>query len=211
MVNSDKLVNILFHIADIIKENKDHLTELDQAIGDGDHGINLDRGFSAVKEHFLSTKDNIPKDLGLILSKTAMILISKVGGASGPLYGTAIMKASNIVSKKEEMNLLDGLNMLEAAIQGIKERGKAEQGDKTMLDTLIPTLTTLKDCINKKLTNDEIKKYVLESAKKGMKSTKEYSANKGRASYLGARSIGHIDPGAKSSYLIIKAIINTID
>lgn len=209
MYNVDKLIKTIINIADAIKENKDYLTDLDRAIGDGDHGINLDRGFSSVKDFVLSLKKEEINDCGFILNKTAMILISKVGGASGPLYGTAVLKMSSVVNKKDHISLSDGLNMLNAAIEGIISRGKAEKNDKTMLDTLIPAYETFNNLL-KNGNIGEMKTKILEAAKEGMENTKNYPAKKGRASYLGERSVGNIDPGAASSFLIIKTIVDSI-
>ncbi len=206
-MNKSTLVKILKEVAVVIKENRSFLTDLDQAIGDGDHGINLDRGFSAVTEKLDELQE---KDCGGILSGVAMVLLSKVGGASGPLYGTAFMKAGQIVNGKDEVSQEDGLKMFDAAIQGIIQRGKAAQGDKTMLDTLIPAYEALKASMDAGDDVITLKEKVLKAAQDGLDYTKTVAAKKGRANYLGDRSIGHQDPGATSSLLILKVILNTL-
>ncbi|SET65563.1 dihydroxyacetone kinase DhaL subunit [Natronincola peptidivorans] len=203
MIDHIRLVSIIQEIAVVIKENKELLTELDQAIGDGDHGINLDRGFSAVKEKLNGLQN---KDCGTILNTTAMTLISKVGGASGPLYGTAFMRAGQIVAGKTQITEEDAVKMFDAAIQGIVLRGKANKGDKTMLDALIPAFEIFKTTIEANEGLNTAATKAAEAAKEGVEYTKTIAAKKGRASYLGDRSIGHQDPGATSTYLILKVV-----
>lgn len=195
------------NMGEAIKENKEYLTDLDTAIGDSDHGINMNKGFSAVLSKLDGMED---KDCGTILKTVAMTLISTVGGASGPLYGTAFLKASAVVNGKIYIDRQDTIQMLYEAIQGIKSRGKADRGDKTMLDALIPAYEVLKESIE----NGEEIIIAFEKAEKAAKEGAEYTktilARKGRASYLGERSIGHQDPGATSSYIIIKTITDTL-
>ena len=203
MIHRDLLLKIIEEITMVIGTNKQFLTDLDQAIGDGDHGINLDRGFRAIKDKVEAVKD---KDCGTILKTVAMGLISTVGGAAGPLYGTAFMKAGQVVANKMEITAEDAVKILDEAIQGIIARGKAAQGDKTMLDALIPAYDALKAAVEEgeSLTNAMGK--AVEAAEGGVAYTKTIAAKKGRANYLGDRSIGHQDPGATSSYLMLKAI-----
>lgn len=207
MVTSDMLITLIKNIGEAIKENKEYLTDLDTAIGDSDHGINMSKGFTAVLSKLDEMED---KDCGSILKTVAMTLISTVGGASGPLYGTAFLKASSVVNGKVYIDRQDTIQMLYEAIQGIKSRGKADKGDKTMLDALIPAYEALKESIE----NGEEIIIAFEKAEKAAKEGAEYTktilARKGRASYLGERSIGHQDPGATSSYIIIKAITDTL-
>ncbi|NLM05216.1 MAG: dihydroxyacetone kinase subunit L [Clostridiales bacterium] len=207
MFNNKILINILSEMADVIKENRGLLTDLDQAIGDGDHGINLDRGFSALKESLDSLKD---KDCASILNSAAMVFISKVGGASGPLYGTAFMRAGKEIAGKENITGEDAINMFNAAIEGIMKRGKSDKGDKTMLDTLIPAFEAFKSAIENGDDFESISEKTLEAAKEGLEYTKTIAARKGRANYLGERSIGHQDPGATSSYLMLKVIADVL-
>ena len=197
---------LLLETAEVIIDNKDYLTELDSAIGDGDHGINMARGFKKLKEKISS--DNY-EERSELFKTTAMTLISNVGGASGPLYGTAFLNISRVISEKE-LDTDDLIEIAEEAIAGIQKRGKAEAGEKTMLDTIIPAAKSLK---KSKINDDSLAvtlKKCLTAAEDGMKSTIEMQATKGRASYLGERSIGHQDPGATSSYLIIKTFIEGI-
>lgn len=199
-------LKIIEKIADEIIKNEEYLTELDREIGDSDHGVNLARGFTEIKNQLTSLKD---LSLADIFQKMGMILLVKVGGASGAIYGTAFMSAAT--SLKGETNFNDEVivETLKAMIDGIQKRGKAVQGEKTMLDTIIPTYNFLSEKLNKEEFS-KIKMDISEVARKGMESTKDIIATKGRASYLGERSIGHIDPGAVSSYLMIKIICENI-
>lgn len=207
MITRDQLIKIIKNIAEVIKENKEFLTELDSAIGDSDHGINMNKGFKAVLEKINTVED---KDCGTILKTVAMTLISKVGGASGPLYGTAFLKASGVVTGKMEISGEDLNLMFKEAIDGIVMRGKAERGNKTMLDSLIPAYESFKNSIESDKGLVESLESAEKSALDGIEYTKTIAATKGRASYLGDRSIGHQDPGATSSYLMIKAIVDTL-
>lgn len=201
------LLVILEDMAHVIHENKEYLTELDAKIGDSDHGINMDKGFTAINEKLPELSDG---DIGTILKQGAMLLISKVGGASGPLYGTAFLKGGAALQGKMEINGEDGIVFLDEAIKGIKMRGKAESGDKTMLDALIPAYESYKDSID---NGDDMLKAAYEAqaaALEGVEYTKGIIARKGRASYLGERSIGHQDPGATSSYLLLKSVYDTL-
>lgn len=202
MVNRDNLLAWINALAQIYAENKQYLTQLDSAIGDADHGINMDRGFTAVKADLEKTN---PPDISAILKTTAMALIRTVGGAAGPLYGTFFMRASSVCADKTELDAADVVALFEAGLEGIIHRGKAELNDKTMVDAQRPALEAMKQA----LTDGTDLKTVLEkgtaAAEEGMKNTIPLQAKKGRASYLGERSIGHQDPGATSSYLMIKA------
>lgn len=205
MITRDTLIDMLNKIAETIIENKEFLTDLDAAIGDGDHGINMDKGFRAVIEKLHGVKD---KDCGSILKNTAMTLISTVGGASGPLYGTAFLKASIIAKEKMELESEDIIRMFDEGIKGIVMRGKAKRGEKTMLDSLIPAYEALKISIEGGDTLTQAFDKASKAAYDGVEYTKTIRATKGRASYLGNRSIGHQDPGATSSYLMIKSLAN---
>lgn len=173
-----------------VESNKLYLSELDAAIGDGDHGNNMARGVSAVEEGFnLKT----PQDLTSALKLTAMAFISKVGGASGPLYGTAFLEMAKASSKTDDLSEFE---LLEAALAGIKKRGGATAGDKTMVDVWEKVLPTIKDG---SISEDGIEEAV--------EATKDMQAKKGRASYLGERSIGHLDPGAVSSGYLFNSLL----
>ena len=189
-------------IAERIAANKDFLTELDREIGDSDHGINMARGFQAVMEK-LSPDDT---DIGATLKKVGMTLLSKVGGASGPLYGTAYMEAGKITAGKTELTVQDMKAVLEAAIAGIQKRGKAVRGEKTMLDAIIPAAETFSSKIADASDMATALDAACEAAKEGVEYTKTIIATKGRASYLAKRSIGHQDPGATSAMITLEAI-----
>lgn len=208
MVTRDKLLDILKNIAKVIQENRQFLTDLDAAIGDGDHGINMSKGFKAVEEKIDTVKD---KDCGTILKTTAMTLISTVGGASGPLYGTAFLKAAMAVNGKMELKNDDVVKMFDEAIKGVVMRGKAQKGEKTMLDALIPTYEELKSSLKDGSTMADAFNRAEKAAADGVEFTKTIRATKGRASYLGDRSIGHQDPGATSTYIMIKTIAETLN
>lgn len=202
MVNRDNLLAWIDALTQIYAENKQYLTQLDSNIGDADHGINMDRGFQAVKVDLAKTN---PADISSVLKTVAMALIRTVGGASGPLYGTFFMRASTACANKTELEPADVVALFEAGLEGILQRGKAELNDKTMVDAQKPALEAMKQAL---AANDDIKTILQKgtaAAEEGMKNTIPLLAKKGRASYLGERSIGHQDPGATSSYLMIKA------
>ncbi|MDU6262926.1 MAG: dihydroxyacetone kinase subunit DhaL [Anaerocolumna aminovalerica] len=207
-INRAKVIEIINKIADRIEENKLYLTELDAVIGDGDHGLNMSKGFHAVKEKL---KEDAGNNIGDILKKTGMTLVSNVGGASGPLYGTAFMKAGLEAGSKEEIDVIDFEKMLTAALDGIKMRGKAVLEDKTMVDAIEPALYALSKAIQLGLSSKEALKEAVDAAYKGVEHTKAIIARKGRASYLAERSIGHQDAGATSSALIFKTIYEEIN
>lgn len=192
-------------IGQTIIKNKQFLTDLDAAIGDGDHGINMARGFEAVAIKLQSL--GLDKDIGTILKTVGMTLISSVGGASGPLYGTAFLRAASLGLGKYELDKETAARMLEAAITGIKERGKASRGEKTMLDALEPAYDAFIEGIGAQKSLIECLESACAAARQGIEFTKTIVATKGRASYLGARSIGHQDPGATSSYLMLQTLL----
>ncbi len=189
-------------INDTIQENKDFLTDLDREIGDADHGVNMARGFNAVTEKVSQDET----DIGAALKKTGMTLLSTVGGASGPLYGTAYMEAGKVLAGKTELSAEDFGAALNAAIAGIQKRGKAERGEKTMLDALIPAYETYTAKVAEGADIVTALDAAIEEANKGIEYTKTIRATKGRASYLGDRSIGHQDPGATSATLTLETI-----
>ena len=207
-VTRDQVVKWLELTAAVMNDNKDYLTQLDSPIGDADHGINMDRGFRKVMEKLPGVAD---KDIGNILKTTGMTLISSVGGASGPLYGTFFMRGGMAVDAKEELTGEDLATMLQAGVDGIVQRGRAQIGDKTMVDALTPAMKALHDGLG--TGEDELAalKASVSAAEQGMKDTIPLQARKGRASYRGERSIGHQDPGATSSYLILNALLETLE
>lgn len=189
-------------IGERIITNKDYLTELDREIGDSDHGINMARGFKAVLEKVSQDES----DIGAALKKAGMTLLSTVGGASGPLYGTAYMESGKILAGKTEIDSQDMKAVFEASIAGIQKRGKAVRGEKTMLDAIIPASETYAKKISEGADMIHALDAAIESAHEGIEYTKTIIATKGRASYLGERSIGHQDPGATSATLMLEAI-----
>ena len=204
MISTKQLLDIIAGMAEVIQANKDFLTELDMPIGDSDHGINLARGFGAVVAK-LPTLEG--KDAGTILKTVGMTLVSTVGGASGPLYGTAFMKAGAKMAGKQELGMEDLLVMLHEAVEGIKMRGKSTTGEQTMLDAMVPALEAMKAASG---TPAEVLAAGLKAAEAGVEATKDMIATKGRASYLGERSLGHQDPGATSFTLIFGVIAKAV-
>lgn len=208
MVTKEQILQWLQTFTAEIEQNKEYLTELDAAIGDADHGINMERGFKKVISQLPSVAD---KDIGSILKTVSMTLISSVGGASGPLYGTLFLRASTSVAGKQELTDEDILSFLQAGLDGVLQRGKAQLGDKTMVDALSPAVATFQQAISEgKITLEAMQQTVV-AAEQGMKDTIPMLAKKGRASYLGERSIGHQDPGATSSYLMLKSLLATLE
>ena len=204
MVSTKQLLDIIAGMAEVIQANKDFLTELDMPIGDSDHGINLARGFQAVAAKLPTLAE---KDAGTILKTVGMTLVSTVGGASGPLYGTAFMKAGVKMAGKQELGMDDLLVMLNEAVEGIKMRGKSTIGEQTMLDAMVPALEAMKAASG---SPAEILATGLKAAEAGVEATKDMIATKGRASYLGERSLGHQDPGATSFTLIFGVIAKAV-
>ena len=207
MISTEQMLAVIKAVARRIESEKDFLTQLDNEIGDGDHGINLARGFKSVLQKLPTFAD---KDIGTILKGVGMELVSTVGGASGPLYGTAFMKAGNVCKGKTELTDADFVAAFNAAVGGIQMRGKAVEGEKTMLDALCPAYKVLKDGVDggKPLTQALAEAVV--AASKGVEYTKTIIATKGRASYLKERSLGHQDPGATSSLYMLQTTLGVL-
>ena len=187
-----------------VAENRSYLTRLDGAIGDGDHGTNMDRGMKKALERLQATDGD---DIGASLKAVGMALVSSVGGAAGPLYGTFFMQMGQAAAGRSELDLAGFTDAFDAGIQGVIKRGKAEPGDKTMLDALKPALEALRDA-----DGDDVAaalERAAQAAFDGMEATVPMVARKGRASYLGERSAGHRDPGAESSALLLRAAADT--
>jgi dihydroxyacetone kinase-like protein len=202
----DRVVAWVRSFAAVIGENKAYLTELDSAIGDADHGINMDRGMQAV----LGKLDTAPQgDVGALLKTVGMTLVSTVGGAGGPLYGTLFMQMGVATTGKTALEPSDWADALAKGIEGVKMRGKAEPGDKTMLDALLPALDALNAAVADDSSFADALRASAAAAEDGMKATIPLVARKGRASYLGERSAGHQDPGATSSYLLLRTAADT--
>ena len=207
MVTKAQIVNWLEKTAAVLNENKDYLTQLDSAIGDADHGANMDRGFKKVMEKLPTFAD---KDIGNIMKTTGMTLISSVGGASGPLYGTFFMRSGMASASKEELSNDDLYKMLKAGVDGIVQRGRAQLEDKTMFDAWSPALSALEGAFGEGQDMLGALETAVSAAEEGMKATIPLQARKGRASYLGERSIGHQDPGATSTYLMLNALLEAV-
>lgn len=207
MADSKKVIEIVEAIAAAIEEHKDFLTELDQPIGDSDHGINMARGFGEVVKK-LPTLEG--KDIGTILKTVGMTLVSTVGGASGPLYGSAYLKAGMAAAGKETLSFDEFLEVLNTAIEAVKQRGKATLEEATMLDAMVPSYEAMKEAA----AGGADAKAALEAGVKaswaGVEHTKDLIATKGRASYVGERGIGHQDPGATSYSYMLEVIYNNI-
>jgi len=204
-VSSHDVLSWLNALQRVYAENKQYLTDLDSAIGDADHGINLERGFTAVQAELTKT----PSDgIVSILKTTATVLIRTVGGASGPLYGTFFLRASAACAGKSELQAGDVVTLFGAGVEGILQRGKAELGDKTMVDVWQPALQAMKLALADGADVPGVLRAGVSAAEVGMTNTIPLQAKKGRASYLGPRSVGHQDPGATSSYLMLKTALN---
>lgn len=202
-LDTKQMAAIIEGMAKKIEAEKEYLTELDNEIGDGDHGINLARGFEAVEKKLPSLAGG---DIGALLKGVGMQLVSTVGGASGPLYGTAFMKAGMACKGLAEIDGPAFVKAMEAAVDGIKMRGKATEGEKTMLDALCPALKVMQDDVAAGKSLKEALQDAAQAAEKGVEYTKTIIATKGRASYLGERSLGHQDPGATSSLYLLQVL-----
>ena len=198
----------IVRLATAIEENKQYLTDLDGPIGDNDHGINMDRGFRAVKT---SLEAGSEEPIDATLKSVGMTLIRTVGGASGPLYGTVFLRMAGAVNGQKELSAETVLAMLHAGRKGIVDRGKAEPGDKTMLDAWDPALSAYQEALKDGADLSAALAKATQAADEGMKETIPLVARKGRASYLGERSAGHQDPGATSSYLFFRALLEAVD
>lgn len=207
-ITSQHIVQFIHAVADQMKAQRAYLTELDSAIGDADHGINMDRGFSAVVAKLPTVAD---KDCGTILKTVGTTLVSTVGGASGPLYGTAFLRAGTAVADRDALSEDDLVAALDAALGGVQQRGKAQRGEKTMLDAIIPAIDALKAA---RANGDDLVtalRAATAAAEDGVQATIGMVATKGRASYLGERSVGHPDPGATSATIMARVLLATVE
>jgi len=207
-ITAEHVITFVERVAAKVKEQRDYLTQLDSAIGDADHGVNLDRGFSTVLTKLPAVAD---KDIGTILKTVGTTLVSTVGGASGPLYGTAFLRAGMAAGDKTVLSPQDLLAALEAALEGIQTRGKSNRGEKTMIDAIGPGVDALRAAL---AAGDEplaALRAGVAACEAGMQATIPMLATKGRASYLGDRSVGHQDPGATSAYLMAQALLEVVE
>jgi dihydroxyacetone kinase-like protein len=194
-------------LADALEEHREELTRLDSAIGDADHGTNMTRGFRAVRERVLGQDG---ADLQGVLRQTGMALISTVGGAGGPLYGTLFVRMGQAVAGREALTLPELRDALAAGVQGVVDRGKAQRGDKTMVDALGPAVEALTAAVDAGHEPAAALRQAAEAARTGAAETVPMLARKGRASYLGERSVGHQDPGATSSALLVDTLADSV-
>jgi dihydroxyacetone kinase-like protein len=205
-ITHDAIEDWMKRFAAEMAANRAYLTKLDGAIGDGDHGTNMDRGMKKALERLETTDGD---DIGASLKAVGMALVSSVGGAAGPLYGTLFLQMGQATAGKAEIDLAGFTDALDAGVQGVIRRGKAEPGDKTMLDALGPALEALRGAGG----DDDVAGALgraAEAAREGMEATVPMVARKGRASYLGERSAGHQDPGATSSHLLLKTVAEAV-
>lgn len=208
LITKDDIIEWLKASAVVLEENAQYLTDLDSPIGDADHGINMDRGFKKIMSKLPGVED---KDIGTILKTAGMALVTSVGGAGGPLYGTLLMDAGKAVAGKKELSDDDLVALLDAGLKGVVRIGKTNLEDKTMVDALHPAVEALRKALANGKGTVEALHLMTDAAYKGMKATIPMLAKKGRASYVGERSIGHQDPGATSSYLLLKTLTETVE
>ncbi|WP_134767439.1 dihydroxyacetone kinase subunit DhaL [Nocardioides sp. 1609] len=201
-VTQAQLVGWLAAFRDAVHEHGAHLTELDSAIGDADHGSNLVRGMDAV----MVAVEAPPDSVGALLKKVGMTLVTSVGGASGPLYGTFFLRAGTAAGDATELDAAALAAVLRAAVEGVVARGKADRGDKTMYDALGPALEAYDAALASGADAAGAARAAADAAARGRDATEPMQALKGRASYLGERSIGHVDPGSASATLLVEAL-----
>jgi phosphoenolpyruvate---glycerone phosphotransferase subunit DhaL len=207
MGSTQAALDVVREMAATMEEHRRYLTRLDSEIGDGDHGNNMHRGFQAVLERLDGADPSSPAD---VLKAVSMALVSKVGGAAGPLYGTAFLRASSALQDKDEISAQDAAEALEAALGGIKQRGKAEAGDKTIVDALEPAVEAAKGAAADGSVA-QVFRAAADAADGGAEATVPLTARKGRASYLGDRARGHRDPGATSTYYLLDAAARALE
>ncbi|MBH3012452.1 dihydroxyacetone kinase ADP-binding subunit DhaL [Serratia marcescens] len=202
-LTKQQIVDWLMRCGEVFSRERDFLTQLDTEIGDADHGLNMNRGFNKVVEKLPSVAD---KDIGFILKNTGMTLLSSVGGASGPLFGTFFIRAAQAANAKQSLDLAELHQVMQEGVEGVVMRGKAEPGDKTMCDVWWPVVESLGQSAQQNLSVSEALQRAADSAERAVENTITMQARKGRASYLGERSIGHQDPGATSVMLMMKTL-----
>lgn len=202
-LTKQQVVDWLMRCGEVFTQQRDFLTRLDTEIGDADHGLNMNRGFNKVVEKLPSVAD---KDIGFILKNTGMTLLSSVGGASGPLFGTFFIRAAQAANAKQSLDLAELHQLMQEGVDGLVMRGKAEPGDKTMCDAWWAVVDSLGQSVEQQLGVAEALQRASERAEQAVESTITMQARKGRASYLGERSIGHQDPGATSVMLMMKTL-----
>jgi len=206
-ITTSQMLQALKNMCDTIEDEKDYLSELDGAIGDGDHGVNMAKCFREVKKKLAESS---AQDVGALFKEVGMVVLNSVGGAMGALYGTFFLKLSQESAGKAEVNLSDLVAMFQTGEQGILDLGKANRGDKTLIDTLSPAVRAIEAAAREGNTLVGALADFEQSAKQGMESTKDMLAKMGRASRLGERTIGHQDAGATSCYFILRSLASAI-
>ncbi|HEV3477316.1 MAG TPA: dihydroxyacetone kinase subunit DhaL [Rubrobacteraceae bacterium] len=207
MGSTQDVLDVVKEMAAAMEEHRRYLTKLDSEIGDGDHGNNMHRGFQAALERLDGADPATPAE---VLKTVSMALVSKVGGAAGPLYGTAFLRASSAIQDMDEVSAEDAAKALEAALGGIKQRGKAEVGDMTIVDALEPAVEAAKGAASGGSVA-EVFRAAADAAEEGAEATVPLTARKGRASYLGDRAKGHRDPGATSTQYLLDAAARVLE
>ena len=202
-MTAEKIIEVLNAVAAKIISEKDYLTELDNVIGDGDHGINMARGMGEVIKKLEGMSSSSPAD---IFKTTGMTLVSTVGGASGPLYGTFFLKFAAALNGISDVSVSDFVKALSAAVDGVSQRGHSTRGEKTMLDAMYPSLDAMNTALSEDASAAQVLSKGIAAAREGRDRTADIAATKGRASYLGERSIGHIDPGAASYTMMLEIL-----
>ncbi|MBP0617507.1 dihydroxyacetone kinase subunit DhaL [Jiella mangrovi] len=209
MITSQNLVAVFLAIAVAIEKDKDRLSELDGVIGDADHGVTMSIGFTAVK-NALAGLDLAEAEPATVFNTAAKSFLKAVGASSGPLYATAFMRAGAAVKGRSELDRDAMVEAFQAMARGIQDRGKAERGDKTMVDAWLPASEALGEAAGKDATLTECFEAAAKAAAEGAEATKAMVASKGRASRLGERSLGHMDPGAASTALIVQTMAEEV-
>lgn len=207
-LDKQQIVEWLRRCGEVFTRERDFLTQLDSDIGDGDHGLNMNRGFNKVVEKLPAVAD---KDIGSVLKETGMTLLSSVGGASGPLFGTFFIRAAQVTNAKQSLDLMELKQMFQEGSAGVVMRGKAEPGDKTLCDVLGPVVESLEASVQQRLGLSQALQQAALRAQQAAQATIVMQARKGRASYLGERSIGHQDPGATSVMLMMEALAAVVE
>ncbi len=205
-ITSTAVRNWIRAYADDVAEHRVELVQLDTAIGDGDHGTNMDRGMRKAVEKLDGVEG---EDIGALLKAVGMALVSSVGGAAGPLYGTLFLQMGTASAGRDALDLAGWTTALEAGVKGVQARGKAEPGDKTMVDALIPALEALRNATDDGAGLGDALRRSADAAGEGTRATIPLEARRGRASYLGPRSVGHQDPGATSSHMLLDVAART--
>lgn len=206
-VTFDDALGWVRRFAEEVETNKSHLTKLDSAIGDGDHGTNMQRGMQAA---LAKIEDADKDDIGALFKTIGTTLVSKVGGAAGPLYGTLFMQIATPLAGGTEVTPDEWAGAFASGVEGVRKRGKADIGDKTMIDALVPARDALQEALAEGATFEDALERSADAAREGMESTTPLVARKGRASYMGERSAGHQDPGATSSHLLVQSAFETL-